>query len=435
MRRMMALGLAAGAVVLLGAAGEAPKAPKGDPDWVREPEAAQARTHLPAAALKTGGRAIMRCHVQDSGVLDGCAVATETPAGAGFGEALLSVAGDFQMSPLGMSKLPADRRVLIPYSYFPYDTGPDWQRRPTQEELQVLWPTQAAKEGIGGRAIISCLVDVRGSAYDCVAVEETPPGKGFGAAAIGLSQEFQFRPAKLHGEAVVSALNIPVTWQRSDPSAVSGGKTLVNPAIAWTESPTFADLAAAYPRKARDAKLTGRASLACDFARDGRVKNCRTVMEAPSGQGFGRAAESLAKFFLSPVTQVNGKSISEYAVQIPIVFDPSVLDAGQPAVGSPKWAALPSATDTQAAFAPVVRSAAGTVRVVLDCKVQMGGGVGDCAVENGQAADQAVAQAAMTLAPHFKLTTWTVEGLPTVGGTVRIPLRYQVDAPAAPAKP
>lgn len=432
MRRMLVLGVVAATAAMLGAASEPPKAPRGDPDWLREPETGQIRAHLSAEALKAGGRAIMRCHVQEGGALEQCAIVSDTRAGSGFGEALLSQASGFQMSPLGMAKLPPDRLVLIPYSYFPFDTGPDWLRRPTQEELLVLWPHEAAKDGIGGRAVINCLVDVRGSAYDCVAIEENPPGKGFGAAAIGLAQQFQFRPAKLHGEAVISALNVPINWQRANPASVGGGKTLVNPAIAWTESPTFADLAAAYPKKARAARVAGRANLECEFGRDGRLKNCRTVMEAPSGQGFGHAAEDLARFFLAPVTKVNGKPISEFAVQIPIVFDPSVLEVGQPAVGVPKWAALPSLADTQAAFAQVSKSDAGALRVVLACKVQMGGGVGDCEVEDGKAADQALAQAAMSLAPHFKLTTWTVEGLPTVGGTVRIPLRYQPDTPSAP---
>src|SRR5205823_2426976 len=133
-------------------------------------------------------------------------------------------------------------------------------------------------------------------------------------------------------------------WESAAAMVVSVGKPLVDPAIAWTESPTFDDLAAAYPRKARAAKLPGRANLDCDFARDGRVKNCRTLMEAPSGQGFGRAAEDIAKRFVAPATTVNGKPISEFAVQIPIVFDPAVLDASQPPVGKPKWAGLPSLT-------------------------------------------------------------------------------------------
>jgi hypothetical protein len=70
----------------------------------------------------------------------------------------------------------------------------------------------------------------------------------------------------------------------------------------------------------------------------------RTLMEAPSGQGFGRAAEGIAKLFLAPATAVNGKPISDFAVQIPIVFDPAVLDASEPPVGKPKRAALPSVT-------------------------------------------------------------------------------------------
>ncbi|MDB5422618.1 MAG: putative TonB protein, partial [Phenylobacterium sp.] len=78
----------------------------------------------------------------------------------------------------------------------------------------------------------------------------------------------------------------------------------------------------------------------------------------------------------------------------------------------------------------------GTVQVMLACVVQQGGGVSDCTVQREQPAGIGVGQAALALATHFRLTTWTAEGLPTVGGTVKIPLRYEGgDTAPAPAKP
>lgn len=57
--------------------------------------------------------------------------------------------------------------------------------------------------------------------------------------------------------------------------------------------------------------------------------------------------------------------------------------------------------------------------------MQAGGGVSDCKVAREDPAGQGVGLAAMGLIPHFKLTTWTIEGLPTVGATINIPLRYE----------
>ena len=40
-------------------------------------------------------------------------------------------------------------------------------------------------------------------------------------------------------------------------------------------------------------------------------------------------------------------------------------------------------------------------------------------------------EAAMKLSPYFRLAVWTDEGLPTVGGTVSIPLRFDLDSAMA----
>jgi hypothetical protein len=39
-----------------------------------------------------------------------------------------------------------------------------------------------------------------------------------------------------------------------------------------------------------------------------------------------------------------------------------------------------------------------------------------------------IGQAALALAPTFRLSTWTAEGLPVVGGAINIPLRYEAKA-------
>lgn len=73
----------------------------GRPDWIQRPSAEQVARHYPARALEREleGRAVLRCGVAASGEVIDCAVAGESPAGAGFGKAALQLARYFRMSP------------------------------------------------------------------------------------------------------------------------------------------------------------------------------------------------------------------------------------------------------------------------------------------------------------------------------------------------
>ena len=63
----------------------------------------------------------------------------------------------------------------------------------------------------------------------------------------------------------------------------------------WLAAPTAADVAAAYPEKARAAGLGGGVELMCSAARDGSMRDCDVLGESPRGQGFGNAARKLAE--------------------------------------------------------------------------------------------------------------------------------------------
>jgi protein TonB len=73
----------------------------GDPTWLRRPDGDQLAKYYPRRALddELSGAATLICAVTTTGRLEACRVATETPAGAGFGEAALKLAAFFQMSP------------------------------------------------------------------------------------------------------------------------------------------------------------------------------------------------------------------------------------------------------------------------------------------------------------------------------------------------
>lgn len=74
----------------------------------------------------------------------------------------------------------------------------------------------------------------------------------------------------------------------------------------WIRQPTGEQLARAFPDRALQRGVAGSASLNCLVESSGRVTDCRITGETPGGYGFGRAAQSVSRYFqISPQT-VNG---------------------------------------------------------------------------------------------------------------------------------
>ena len=410
--------------------------------WARTPAPEQYRQMRASAGVKPGSRAVVRCHVDDAGALSACATVTETPAGSGYGRALASLAPAFQIKPEMVKTEAPGGLLFLQDETFQADTPPSWLHKPSEHDLLVVWPKPAWAKHLSGKAVISCLISLQGALYDCVAIWETPSGENFGAAAIALTPQLLFKPGAVKGQPVVSMVNIPFNFAMQ-PGGGGGhgepedGRLTLPAAMAWLQAPSYADMAAAYPKKAREAHLSGHVTVDCSFTNSGGLSDCTTISEEPKGQGFGAAAHNLARQFHAPA-ELPLKTLKNADVQIPFTFDATVLTDAKPAIGKPRWAVLPSLQETSAAFDAVTKgSVTGTVRVMLNCTVRSGGGVSDCSVTREEPAGQGVGQAAMGLVPHFKITTWTTEGLPTGGGTINIPLRYEGAGkePAPAAKP
>lgn len=428
-----------GAVVLAGAlaawtgARAAGAPPPSEVNWISQPAPADYGAALAAQqAVRAPGRAVMQCSVGDDGALIGCRATFDSPAGGGYGKALLSLAPKYKRKPPGKDGL---RTVNVVFDWHPFDVAPDWLRRPTPEALRAVYPKVAFTQGIGGRALINCTLTAQGALIDCVPLEETPAGSGFAGAAIALTPQFLMRPAQLKGAPTTSVIVMPIAWQPSGgPTSTVGSKNVVSPDLPWAEAPSYADVAAAYPKKARDEKLAGRAILVCDMSEEGRLYSCETATIEPKGYGFDTAAKALARQFrFNVATDADKKATHSISIHLPVAFDPAMLESTPPRIGKPRWAGLPSSDALQSTFAALGIS--GTARVVIECTVQPGGTVAGCKVASEDPVGKGLGSAALTLAPTFRLTTWSTEGLPTVGGSIRIPLRYEGDAaPAAPAK-
>jgi len=89
------------------------------PVWIKRPDGADIRRVWPSARTE-GGRATMTCRVDGEGLLQKCAVVSEAPLDAGFGQAVLQLAGAFQMEArTGEGEPVRGREVRIPVRFSP----------------------------------------------------------------------------------------------------------------------------------------------------------------------------------------------------------------------------------------------------------------------------------------------------------------------------
>lgn len=315
------------------------------------------------------------------------------------------------------------------------ETPPEWLKRPTPDMLRGVWP-KASMNGVRGLAVIHCKVSLQGLLFDCRVVREEPDGGGFGAAAVALTPQLLMKPARKDGKPVVGEVRIPIRFSdgpEGDTPSGFGAKPVLRPSMAWKRAPTYAEVAAAYPQKAKAAGVGGLASVDCRLNGFGTVQSCEVTREEPKGYGFGLAARSLTRLF-EAFPLADGKSLMGAVVTIPVAFDPVMLRTTTAVVGKPTWERIPSAEVLSAAF-PTAPENVTTVRVVLQCQVQQGGSLEACQVQMEEPAAAGLGAAALKVVPEFRLGTWSMEGLPVVGGRVNIPLRYEFKAPATPAQP
>jgi protein TonB len=91
-----------------------------NPTWASIPTAREMERFYPKGATEQGldGKATMSCTVTGAGKLTACSVVSETPQGAGFGEAILKLSPYFKMKPKTVDGTAVEGgQVKIPISF------------------------------------------------------------------------------------------------------------------------------------------------------------------------------------------------------------------------------------------------------------------------------------------------------------------------------
>jgi TonB family protein len=409
----------------------------------REPGPEEVRAVYPRQAFDVSARVRLTCTLTIQGKLANCRVIDERPRDRGFAAAALALASGFAYKPV-----PAESEVTIPIWFDPQDapsakgavvTVPDWLRRPDPDLLRTAFPKGA--KASKGTARLGCTLTVQGLLRECEVLSETPAGQGFGGAALAIAPQFLFRPATINGRPVENNIAVPVQFscEGSCGSVVSGpgARKLLN-GIAWAEAPSQLEMVSAYPPKAKAAHILGVASIECTMNSEGSLKNCETMSEEPRNQGFGRAAQSLAKYFRRPINVPPEVKLDGVVTRLTFTFGEQMFD-GAPYVAKPRFGAAPTYKEMREAYpAAALKEGILTSSATARCKVNVGGELSDCQIVAEQPAGKGIGEAVLALAPKFKLTTWTDDGLPVIGTSVRLPIRFDLrekpDGPAAPSQ-
>jgi TonB family protein len=403
-------------------------------DWAERPSLADVKAAYPSAAAKAGveGRATIQCSVAKGGRMSDCTVQGETTPGAGFGDALLSLAGRYRLKATVGAP---GKIVMIAYGFDGsdlLDTPPSWVKKPSARDLNAVWPMSAMRNGISGSATISCKTSLTGGLEQCVVREETPAGAGFGQAALLLAPALRWKPGTRDGKPVRSGVSIPIIFSNPTGSRPPAGAAPIKvlPNAPFDRTPSYVDLLAAWPNGAPETMTDGNTAMRCRLRPTGLIDDCDfTFMSSPQ---FERPSRELAKkFHVTVGPEITAKDIASVYVSVPIQFvspgraNPARSVTHAVWVLGPQAANYPDEADKQG-----VKSG----RAVTECIVGADGRLTECKVADETPANLGFGPAAVEMASTMKMTLWGEDGLPTAGAAVRLPLQINQPEPQPAAQ-
>ncbi|MEN5051893.1 TonB family protein [Brevundimonas naejangsanensis] len=179
------------------------------------------------------------------------------------------------------------------------------------------FPEAALQADVSGAAVIACDATPDGSPVNCEVRSETPPGMGFGQAALGIVQRGRVIASDDGDHAASRRFAVRVPFNLApEPPPQEAARTFANVEARWLTPPR--PTASDYPQRAVDRGLSGGAAVRCEVALSGKPTNCVVVAEVPPGSGFGEAAVKIVlRGRLDPATIKPEEVGSTFIVTVP----------------------------------------------------------------------------------------------------------------------
>ncbi|MGQ0533138.1 MAG: energy transducer TonB [Caulobacteraceae bacterium] len=110
---------------------------------------------------------------------------------------------------------------------------------------------------------------------------------------------------------------------------------------------------------------------------------------------------------------------------IPTAIDPPPAPPTPSVITNPTWLSRPNAADFARYYPDRALEREQEGRVVLDCVVAADGRI-NCGVTSEDPSGWGFGEAAVRISRHFRIAPQTRDGVPTSGGRIRVPIRFNL---------
>lgn len=292
-------------------------------------------------------------------------------------------------------------------------------------ERRRFYPGEAFDRSVSGRALIRCKI-ARSRLTACEAETEKPAGMGFGPALARSVEGARLNKSELAGRAEGDIVRVYRTME----SIKASERPSISRAV-WREAPTFDQIDAAGLAATGE---PGSAALRCTVVSDGSLKDCIVAGQVPRNSRFGAVAMTLVPAFRAALRPDEMEEMSPRDVLISFQFrDPSAPEGRSRRIERPDWIDAPNQDQIMESFPREAREAGIAEGVgLVTCQVGNLGALFDCAASEEKPQGLGFGRSAVAVANKMRLSLWTSEGRPVLGGEVMFAVRFSPTAESEP---